>query len=170
MPTPAFMSIEGTTQGKITAGAFTEASVGNIYVEGHEDEILIQSVSHGLSIPRDPQSGQPTGQRVHGAFTITKVVDKSSALLYQALTTGERLTQAKIKWYRTSVSGTQEHFFTIELHDAIIVNIQLDMPHCQDPGHAHLVVQEHVAFSYRKITWTHEAAGTSASDDWRAPR
>ena len=40
MPTPAFISIEGSNQGKITAGAFTEDSVGNVYVEGHEDEIM----------------------------------------------------------------------------------------------------------------------------------
>lgn len=40
MPTPAFISIEGSNQGKITAGAFTEDSVGNVYVEGHEDQIM----------------------------------------------------------------------------------------------------------------------------------
>ncbi|EFF78613.1 hypothetical protein HMPREF0004_0088 [Achromobacter piechaudii ATCC 43553] len=25
------------------------------------------------------------------------------------------------------------------------------------------------AMGYRKITWTHEIAGTEASDDWRKP-
>ena len=40
MPTPAFISIEGATQGIITQGAFTEDSVGNIYIEGHEDEVM----------------------------------------------------------------------------------------------------------------------------------
>ncbi|MBA5205952.1 type VI secretion system tube protein Hcp, partial [Pectobacterium aroidearum] len=42
MPTPCYISIEGKTQGNITAGAFTSDSVGNIYVEGHEDEMLVQ--------------------------------------------------------------------------------------------------------------------------------
>jgi type VI secretion system secreted protein Hcp len=28
---------------------------------------------------------------------------------------------------------------------------------------------EDVEFTYRKITWTHEVAGTEGSDDWRAP-
>ena len=36
------MSIEGSSQGNITAGAFTEKSVGNIFVGGHENEILLQ--------------------------------------------------------------------------------------------------------------------------------
>jgi type VI secretion system secreted protein Hcp len=164
------MSIEGANQGNITAGTFTEESVGNIYVEGHEDEILVEAFDHSVIIPRDPQSGQPTGQRVHQPLTITKVFDKCSPLLYNALTSGEKLTNCKIKWYRTSASGTQEHYFTIELVDAIIVSIKARMPNCQDPGQAHFTHLEDVSFSYRSITWTHEAGGTSGSDDWRAPR
>lgn len=170
MPTPAFMSIEGANQGNITAGTFTEDSVGNIYVEGHEDEILVEAFDHSVIIPRDPQSGQPTGQRVHQPLTITKVFDKCSPLLYNALTSGEKLTKCVIKWYRTSATGTQEHYFTIELVDAILVSIKARMPNCQDPGQAHFTHLEDVSFSYRSITWTHEAGGTSGSDDWRAPR
>lgn len=37
MPTPAYLSITGVKQGLITAGTFTQDSVGNIYQEGHED-------------------------------------------------------------------------------------------------------------------------------------
>ena len=149
MSTPAFMYLEGSTQGNITAGTFTEASVGNIYVEGHENEMMCQAAAHHLSIPRDPQSGQPTGQRVHDTFSITKVVDKCSPLLYQALTTGERLTKCRFKMYRTSVSGTQEHFFTIELQDAIIVDMHFELPHCQDASKALYTAMELVSFSYR---------------------
>lgn len=170
MPTPAFMSIEGSNQGKITAGTFTEDSVGNIYVEGHEDEILVQAFDHSVIIPRDPQSGQPTGQRVHQPLTITKVFDKSSPLLYNAMTSGERLTTCVIKWYRTSATGTQEHYFTIALQDAIIVSMKARMPNCQDPGMAHFTHLEDVSFSYRQIEWTHEIGGTTGIDDWRAPR
>ena len=46
MPTPAYLSLEGTKQGLITAGTFTEDSVGNIFQEGHEDQILVQAFSH----------------------------------------------------------------------------------------------------------------------------
>jgi type VI secretion system secreted protein Hcp len=169
MPTPAYLSIEGSTQGNITEGAFTEDSVGNIYQEGHENEILVEAFSHTVTVPTDPQSGQPTGQRVHQPLTITKVFDKSSPMLYKALTTGERLPTCVIKWYRTSNTGIQEHYFTIKLEDAIITNITGRMPNCQDPNQAHFTQLEDVSFSYRKITWTHEIAATSGEDDWRAP-
>jgi len=170
MPTPAYMSIEGVTQGNITKGAFTEDSVGNVFVEGHEDEILVQAFKHNVTIPRDPQSGQPTGQRVHQPLTITKVFDKASPLLYNALTSGERLSKCEIKWYRTSPVGKQEHYFTITLEDAVVVDMKAHMPNCQDPAMSHFTHLEDVSFAYRKIDWIHEVAGTAGADDWRAPK
>lgn len=59
MPTPAYLSLIGTKQGFITEGNFSQDSVGNVYQEGHEDQILVQAFSHQVIIPRDPQSGQP---------------------------------------------------------------------------------------------------------------
>jgi type VI secretion system secreted protein Hcp len=102
------MSVTGEKQGLITAGAFTADSVGNTYQEGHEDQVMVQAFSHDVIIPRDPQSGQPTGQRVHKPVVITKVYDKSSPLLQAALTSGERMSEIVIQWYRTSAQGTQE--------------------------------------------------------------
>lgn len=133
MPTPAYLSITGVKQGLITAGTFTQDSVGNIYQEGHEDQILVQAFAHQVIIPRDPQSGQPTGQRVHKPMMISKVFDKSSPLLFSALTTGEEVS-CRLEWLRTSSAGTQEHYFTIELEGATIVDIQSRMPRLPGPG------------------------------------
>ena len=167
MPTPAYLKIKGESQGLITAGTFTEDSVGNIYQEGHEDEILVQAFKHKVEVPTDPQSGQPSGQRVHGALKITKVFDKCSPLLYQALTSGEKLTTFELKWFRTSKDGRQEHYFTTTLEDAIITEIEAKMPNCQDPGQAHFTHLEDVSFRYRKITWEHVIGSTASFDDWR---
>ncbi|PSW05084.1 Hcp family type VI secretion system effector [Photobacterium lipolyticum] len=167
MPTPAYMRIEGEKQGLITAGTFTEDSVGNIFQEGHEDEVLVEAFEHQVVLPRDPQSGQPTGQRVHKPVKITKVFDKCSPLIYNSLTSGERLPTVQIKWYRTSATGSQEHYFTTTLTDAIVVDVTAKMPNCQDPGQAHFTHLEDVFMTYRKIDWTHEVSGTSGGDDWR---
>jgi type VI secretion system secreted protein Hcp len=167
MPTPAYMTVEGATQGNITQGAFTEESVGNIWQEGHEDEVLIQAFNHSVMIPRDPQSGQPSGLRTHRPVTVTKIFDKASPLMYQALCNGELLPKVEIKWYRTAPSGVQEHYFTIKLTDAICVDIQSYMPNCQDPANQSFTHLEDVSFSYRSIEWTHEVASTTGSDDWR---
>jgi type VI secretion system secreted protein Hcp len=167
MPTPAYMVIEGTKQGLITKDAFTQDSVGKIFQEGHEDEILVQAFAHQVIRPTDPQSGQPTGDRVHKPLMITKVFDRSSPLLFNALTTGESLT-CTLKWYRPADGGV-EHYFSIELKDAVIIDIQSSMPNCQDPDMAHFTHLENVYFSYREISWEHLISSTSASDDWRKP-
>ena len=77
MPTPCYISITGQTQGNITAGAFTADSVGNIYVQGHEDEMLVQEFLHNVTVPTDPQSGQPAGQRAHKPFIFTVALNKA---------------------------------------------------------------------------------------------
>lgn len=169
MATPAYMSVTGVKQGLITAGAFTADSVGNTYQEGHEDEVMVQAFSHKIISPGDHQAGQTPGLRVHKPVCITKVFDKASPLLWAALTSGERITEVVIKWYRTSASGTQEHYFTTRLEEATIVEINGYMHNCQDPENAHFTHLEDVHFTYRKITWTHEVSGTSGSDDWRKP-
>lgn len=169
MPTPCYISIHGQTQGHITAGAFTPDSVGNIYVEGHEDEMLVQEFKHVVTVPTDPQSGQPSGQRAHKPLVFTVSLNKAVPLMYNALASGEMLPSVELKWYRTSVEGKQEHFFTTALTDATIVDINLRMPHAQDSAKAEFTQLMDVSLAYRKIDWEHNVAGTSGSDDWRTP-
>ncbi|MGJ5646579.1 Hcp family type VI secretion system effector, partial [Morganella morganii] len=144
-------------------------SVGNIYVQGHEDEMLVQQFDHIVTVPTDPQSGQPSGQRAHRPFKFTVALNKAVPLLYNALAAGEMLPKVQLKWYRTSVEGKQEHFFTTSLEDATIVNIDCKMPHCQDQAKSDYTQLIEVSLSYRKIDWEHTVAGTSGADDWRAP-
>jgi type VI secretion system secreted protein Hcp len=157
---PIFVSIEGSSQGLITEGAFTPDSVGNIYQEGHENESYVKSVSHDILIARDPKSGLPTGQRSHQPLVIVKLVDKSSPLLYNAIAKTETLTKVEIKWYRTGYDGKIENYFTTTLEDAIIVDITSEI-------NVEGVPIEKISFSYRKILWRHEKASTSGEDDWR---
>ncbi|SDB02371.1 type VI secretion system secreted protein Hcp [Pseudomonas sp. NFACC23-1] len=169
MATPAYMTITDNHQILLTEKAFTADSVGNIYQEGHKDEIMVQGFQHQVTIPRDPQSGQPTGQRIHQPLVITKVFDRTSPMLQEVLCRGETLAKVEIKWYRTSASGTQEHYYTTTLEDAIIVEIKDYMLNCQDPANSHFTHLQDVHFSYRKITWNHIACSTLGVDDWRAP-
>ena len=169
MPIPAYMTVEGVTQGMITEGALSEESVGNLYQEGQDEAFMVQAFEHSIMIPRDSQSEQPSGTRIHKPLTVTKVFDKASPLLYQALVTGESLT-CRIEWYRTSSEGTHEHYFTHELEGAAIVDIKSTMPNCQDPNTAHFTHLEEISFSYSTITWTHEVGGTEGTDDWRVSK
>ena len=169
MPSPAYVSIEGSKQGKITSGATTSDSIGNIYQEGHADESMVEGFSCAVIVPRDPQSGQPSGTRVHQPSSIEKFFDKASPLMWQALCTGETMN-IHLKFYRTNVQGVQEHYFTIKWTDAVFVDAKATLPDVLNPQNAQYGNMETWQFSYRKVEWTHEVAGTSGSDDWRSPK
>ncbi|AQS38986.1 type VI secretion system effector, Hcp1 family [Shewanella psychrophila] len=169
MPTPCYISIKGQTQGHITAGAFTADSVGDIFVEGHEDEMLVQEFSHIVTVPTDPQSGQPSGQRIHKPFEFTVALNKAVPMMYNALASGEKISEVELKWYRTSIEGKQEHFFSTKLEGATIIDIKCHMPHCQDSNKADFTQLLTVSMAYRKIDWDHHTSGTSGADDWRKP-
>lgn len=161
MPMPAHLYVTGARQGKME---------GSCEIQGREGSILVQEFKHEISIPRSPQTGQPTGKRVHNPLIITKFFDKSSPLLYQALTSGEKLTDVHIDWYRITEQGKEEHYFTIKLEDAIVVSMVPFMPNCLDLQYAQYQHMEEVAFTYRKITWTWEPDGIEGEDDWVTPK
>jgi type VI secretion system secreted protein Hcp len=101
---------------------------------------------------------------------VVKFFDKSSPLLYQALCTGEHFSDVTLKWYRIDATGQEEHYFTTMLEDAIIVSMRPYMPDALDPEKESYGHMEEVSFTYRRITWTFEDGGITATDDWETPR
>jgi len=79
------------------------------------------------------------------------------------------LLDVSLKWYRTSAQGKQEHFFTVKLTDAVLVDISCSLPDCLDQSKKDYTELAWLAFSYRRIDWSHEIASTAGSDDWRKP-
>lgn len=163
MPIPSYMTVKGSRQGLISAGAMGPESVGNAHQPAHRDEILVQSVQHDFYMP-DASAG---GHRVHTPLIITKVVDKSTPLLNNALASQELLTECRLDCYRTAVAGGLELFYSIHLEDALVQRVQIYSPHCQDESQAHLTQMEQVCFTYKRIRWEHRVAGTSGSDSWQ---
>jgi type VI secretion system secreted protein Hcp len=155
------MTLEGEKQGKIE---------GFCDMKGREGTILVYGMNHDIHIPRDPQSGQPSGKRIHGPLTLTKEYDKSSPKIYQALCTGERMKKVEIKWYRIAKDGTEEHYFTHSLQNAIVVSVKPYTPIVFLPENEPYRHMEEIAFTYSKIKWTWEPDGVEAEDSWSVPK
>ena len=160
MPMPAHLWVTGVQQGPIRGGD------GVTDIQGREDSMLIQAVDHDIAIPRDPQTGLPTGKRVHGPLKVTKFYDKSSPLLYKALCNGEQLSDVMLKFYRISPQGMEEHYFTVQLKNAILVDIRNWVPECLDASLEHFKHMEDISFTYRTIVWTWVLDGIEHQDDW----
>lgn len=161
MPMPGYLTVTGNTQGAID---------GSCTIKGHENTILVQAVEHTIEIPKSPQTGLPTGKRIHGPLTILKEIDKSSPKLFQALTSGEQLSSAKLSYYRISPSGKEELYYTVELKNAIITSLKKFFPNCLDPVGKTIGHMEEASFTYETIieTWTPD--GIEAEDSWASPK
>ena len=160
MPLPAHMTVNGNTQGDIKGGC---------KMKGREGTILVEAFNHEVRIPVDPQSGLGTGKRTHGAFSIVKVFDEASPLLYKALCTNEKLSKVEVKWYRIDPNGKEQHYFTHRLTNANITSIRPWMPNCLDPKTESYTHMEEVSFTYNEIEWVFEQGGVTATDSWDVP-
>jgi type VI secretion system secreted protein Hcp len=123
-------------------------------MKGRENTIRVQHVRHEIQIPKGDQGGR----RIHSPLCITKVIDRSSPQLEQAMVTGEVLSQVTVRWYRIDEKGHEEHYYTILLEKARITAISLDME------------TESVSLSYQKITWRWEHPVIETMDLWDEPK
>jgi type VI secretion system secreted protein Hcp len=156
----AYLKLKGQKTGDIR---------GSVTQKGREGSILVHASDHLIVSPRDSASGLPTGKRQHQPFVITKEVDKSTPLLYQALVTNENITQFRLDFWRPSPTGAEVQFYTIELVNASIASVKLEMLNTDYPENAKILEREKVAFTYQRIIWTIRDGGITAQDDWESP-
>mgnify|MGYP000297521561 CR=1 FL=1 len=153
----SYMSLTGNRQGLISAGCSSEPSIGNRYQASHCDEIMVLSFEHLLSNHDNSRNAS------HSPVKLTKLLDKSTPLLAQALHARE-IVKCLFNFYRVNPVGHHEKYFSIKLTGGLIVQHEIDIPHSvlmtdQD-------AQEYVSIRYRDILWRHHAAGTSGYAAW----
>jgi type VI secretion system secreted protein Hcp len=152
------MTVEGEKQGNIE---------GSCDIKGKEKTVLVYALEHKVHMPRDPQSGLPSGKRVHSPLIITKEYDKASPKLYQALCSGEHLKKVEIKYFRIDKQGKEEHYFTQTLEDAIVVTMEPYVPVVFVKDNEPFRHMEKVGFTYAKIKWLWNPDGVESEDSWR---
>jgi type VI secretion system secreted protein Hcp len=156
----AYLQLKGQKQGDIKGG---------VVVKGREGTMGILAVTHSITSPRDPQSGLPTGKRMHKPLSVRKEIDQASPLLLSALVNNENLTLYKLDFYQLDKAGVEKNIYRIELTNASISSYDVRQDDLRDPANAKHAVWEDIAFTYQKITWTWMAGGIMAEDDWLAP-
>ncbi len=160
MPMPGFMTITGENQGPIQ---------GSCDLKGLEGKIEVFSFNHKVEIPRKSDTGSHLGNRVHSNITVLKETDKSTPKLYQALCTGEQLTEVTFSWYRyTEIKGDLK-YYTVHIENSIITCIDPWVPNRLDPANAGYHHMENVSFLYGKIRWTWEIGIIEYEDCWLSP-
>jgi len=162
----AYLRLKGQKQGEIK---------GSVIQKGRAGKIMVIAVSHEIVSPRDPASGQATGKRMHKPFVITKELDKSTPLLYNALVNNENITVWELQFFAPQIqsigtgAGAEVNNYTVKLTNANIVDIRSVMLNNKNPDLAKYAVYEEIAFTYQKIEWIWVDGGITSEDDWEAP-
>ena len=157
MALDAALKVVGQAQGAIR---------GSLRITDHEGEIRVSAIEHRLMTPRDIATGQPTGRRQHGEFTITKELDPATPKLLQAWARNETLTTWVLCLFGVDATGRTLVAYTVELQDAAVSKVDLVLPSTFDPANAHVPAHERVAFVYRAISWTWAGGAITATDNW----
>jgi len=161
----AYLTLTGQKQGQIK---------GSVTQKGREGKIMVIAVNHEIVSPRDAASGLPTGKRMHKPFVITKELDKSTPLLFNALVNNENITSWELQFFTAQVraatgAGTETNHYTVRLTNANIADIKSVMLNNKYPEFMKLAEYEEISFTYQKIEWTWVNGGITASDDWESP-
>jgi type VI secretion system secreted protein Hcp len=156
----AYLKLKGQKQGQIK---------GSVTQKGREGKIMVIAASHEVVSPRDLASGLPTGKRMHKPFIITKEVDKSSPLLYNALVNNENITEWELQFWIPNISfgtgiGTEKQYYTVRLTNANISDICFHMLNNKNPELSRYAEYEEISFTYQKISWTWVDGGIMAED------
>jgi type VI secretion system secreted protein Hcp len=160
MAQDAYMTLKGQRSGEIK---------GSVTAPGHQGSIRVVAAHHEVISPRDPQSGQATGKRMHKPFVATKEVDQSSPVLYRMLASNETITSMVVRFMAPSpTSGAEINNYTVTLTNAGISDISFVMPVTTDSTSSKSPEVEQVSFTYQKIEWTWVEGDISASDSWSA--
>jgi type VI secretion system secreted protein Hcp len=159
----AYLKLKGQKQGDIK---------GSVIQKGREGKIMVIAVNHQIISPRDAASGQATGKRQHKPFVITKEIDKSTPLLYNALVNNENITTWELQFFTAkktgSGAGAETNHYTVKLTNTSIADIKSIMLNNKNPDLAHYAEYEEIAFTYQKIEWIWMDGGITAMDDWVA--
>jgi type VI secretion system secreted protein Hcp len=161
----AYLNLKGQKQGDIK---------GSVTQKGREGKIMVIAVSHEIVSPRDAASGLPTGKRQHKPYTITKELDKSSPLLYNALVNNENIPEWQLQFWTPQLSaaggsGAEKQHYTVKLTNANIASIRMILLNNKNPELTRYAESEEIAFTYQKIEWTWVDGGITALDDWESP-
>lgn len=135
---------------------------GSCMVSGRTGAIEVSSLTHNINIPTDNHTGKLSGTRIHAPIMFQKEFDKTTPLLYKAISMGTTLKSAIIKMYTIDDAGVEREYFNIILSNVKIVSITPDLYPSAGTG-KHL---ETVLIRYEKIIWKHCDGNIQYTDEW----
>ena len=146
---------------------------GSITQKGRENSIGVIAASHSIVIPRDLQTGLPSGRRMHKPFVFTKELDRATPVLYNMLCTNENIPTATFRFWAPKLKsssgvGAEIQNYTVKLTNAKIASYDFRKTNIHLAELGSFAEYEEIVLTYQKIEWTWNDGKISAGDDWDA--
>ena len=158
------VAIVGKTQGELHAAPGLKDVAGTV----PKHQLSTEEFEFSTISPRDPQSGLPTGQRMHKPVVFTVALSPASPQLYAALAANEVLPTVVFDCYGQTTAGTTALAHSVKLTNASVASIELRMPNLRDPILARYDERQLIALTFEKIELSNGAA--VAGDSWEPNR
>jgi type VI secretion system secreted protein Hcp len=138
-----------------------------------ENTIECASFQFEVLTPREAATGQVTGTRQYKPLRITKRIDKTSPLLFKALTMSEPVNEGVFRFYRVAEGRTrgggrerraEEHFMTITIANGYVASMKQTSEGVVTAGPQAPPMMEEVEFVFQDITMTYESNGATHTD------
>lgn len=125
----------------------------------HKDWIELLSFSnlHPVQAPAPSSAARSaSGTGAKSGFSVTKLVDKSTPKLYQAVSNGKHIPKVIIELYRAS-GGSKQKYLTIKMDQVLVSSVSTprQSPQVGQSGTvvAPALLTESVSFNYGNIEW-----------------
>jgi type VI secretion system secreted protein Hcp len=128
----------------------------------HTDWIDIVWCGHAIVQPQSSSrktAGGTVNEAEHGDFQFRKMVDKSTAKLYELVCNGKHIEKVTVEIAKP-IGGKPTKYMVTEMKNAIVTGVHMDANAGGDSNYP----TETVTLSYDSITWTYtqvDAAGKS---------
>jgi type VI secretion system secreted protein Hcp len=135
------------------------------------DSIECVYYEDSVDTAREAGSGMATGRRRYNPIRIRKRIDKSSPLLYKALSENAAV-DGVFKFFRPNPTGdgTTEMYYTIEFKKGRVAGMKTVSPDVIDPVSTNSPAMEEVSFVFGTICWTYTNGGITHEDSWEGNR
>lgn len=147
--------------GKDIKGESTQTSLSR------EGSIECLSYEQAATTPFEPSTGQASGRRQYSPLKVTKRIDKSSPLLWQAMTQNQKV-EGVFKFYRPNPTGdgTTEQFFSVQIAKGFISSIRQVVEDTLSPTESYEPPMEELNIIFHDIQWTYTNGGVQHEDKW----
>ncbi|HVP15208.1 MAG TPA: type VI secretion system tube protein TssD [Terriglobales bacterium] len=134
---------------------------------GRADSIECVYYEQGIETAREAGSALATGRRQYTPILIRKRIDKSSPLIFKALTQNQ-VIDAVFKFFRPNPTGdgTTEQFFTVEIKKGRIAALKNYVPDTIEPASSTEPPLEEIQFLFHTISMTYTDGGVTHEDTW----